>query len=81
MIKFEIKCTCGEIHPGLLFKDSTHDSIHCRCGLMWTIPKPDKEANVTLSIEDVKPERQYGTGEGEVHVLPGYKVLTITFPS
>lgn len=34
--------------------------------------------DIEIEIECIDAERQYGSGEGEINVLPAYNIITIT---
>lgn len=42
-ISFSLTCSCGELMSGIIRRGDIQDKLHCRCGLVWTIPKPQEE--------------------------------------
>jgi len=45
-IKFKLLCKCGNVEEGIFFPEDKHDTLYCKCGLVWEVKRPvmDKEA-------------------------------------
>lgn len=45
VMEFHLTCKCGYTMDGIFYPEDEDETLHCECGLVWTVARPREDQN------------------------------------